>query len=90
MATYATVSDMRDTASFTRTVAESPEPVRVMKGRECKLVALSNELYERFERFERQLAFEAKIAEAEADTNAGRVRPIADVQTRMRAKYGLL
>ena len=88
MATFATVSELRDTAAFTRMVDQSKEPVQVMKGRERKLVVLSNELYERFERLEKQLAFEAKIAEAEADTQAGRVRPIADVQDSMRAKYG--
>ena len=69
-------------------VDQSQEPVQVMKGRERKLVVLSNELFERFERLEKQLAFEAKIAEAEADTRAGRVRSMVDVQASMRAKYG--
>ena len=89
MASFATVSDLRDTSAFARTVEQSNEPIQVMKGRERKMVVLSNELYEKFERFEKQLAFEAKIAEAEADTMAGRVRPIEDVQARMRAKYGV-
>lgn len=89
MAAFATISDLRDTSAFTRTVEESLEPIQVMKGRERKMVVLSNDLYERFERFEKQAAFEAKIAEAEDDTLMGRVRPIADVQARMRAKYGL-
>lgn len=89
MAAFATVSDLRDTAAFTRAVEESLEPIQVMKGRERKMVVLSNELYERFVRFEKQLAFEAKIAEAEADTRAGRVRTMADIQTKMRAKYGV-
>ena len=89
MATFATVSDLRDTATFTRMVEDSAEPIQVMKGRERKMVVLSNEVYERFERIEKQLAFEAKIAEAEADTHAGRVRPMSDVQARMRAKYGV-
>ena len=89
MAAFATVSDLRDTSAFTRSVEESAEPIQVMKGRERKMVVLSNDLYERFERVEKQLAFEAKIAEAEGDTRAGRVRPMADVQARMRAKYGV-
>lgn len=89
MPAFATVSDLRDTASFTRLVDSSREPVQVMKGRERKMVVMSSELFERYERMERQLAFEAKIAEAEADTQAGRVRPMTDVQRSMRAKYGL-
>lgn len=88
MASFATVSDLRDTSAFARRVEESSEPIQVMKGRERKMVVLSNELYERYERLEKQAAFEAKIAEAEDDTRAGRVRPISDVQARMRAKYG--
>lgn len=88
MATFATVSDLRDTSAFTRAVDESTEPIQVMKGRERKMVVLSNALYERYEHLERQLSFEAKIAEAEADTRAGRIRPMGDVQARMRAKYG--
>ena len=58
MATFATVSDLRDTSAFTRTVEESAEPIQVMKGRERKMVVLSNELYERFERVEKQLALQ--------------------------------
>ena len=89
MAEFATVSDLRDTSAFARRVEESAEPIQVMKGRERKMVVLSNDLYERFERVERQLAFEARIAEAEEDTRAGRMRPMADVQAKMRAKYGV-
>lgn len=91
MAVFATVADMQDTARFTRTVEEAGEPVQVMEGRERKMVVLSNEVYERYERYERllrQTSFESKIAEAEADTAAGRVRPFADLQAEMRAKYG--
>lgn len=88
MAAFATVTDMRDTAAFTRTVEEAGEPVQVMKGRDRKMVVLSNELFERYERLLRQASFEAKIEEAEADTRAGRTRPIADVQADMRTKYG--
>ena len=89
MAVFATVSDLRDTSAFTRKVEESMEPVQVMKGRERKMVVLSNELFERYEQLERQLAFEARIAEAEADTRAGRIRPMDEVQAEMRAKYDL-
>ena len=74
------------TVAFTRTVEASPEPVQVMKGHERTMAVLGNGLYERFERFERQLDFEARIAEAEEDTRAGHVRPMADVQAGMRAK----
>ena len=89
MAAFATVSDLRDTASFARLVDESSEPIQVMKGRERKMVVMSNELFEQYERMARQHAFEAKVKEAEADTKAGRVRPISDMQEDMRAKYGL-
>ncbi|MEE8704953.1 MAG: hypothetical protein SOH58_08145 [Olsenella sp.] len=88
IATFATVADMQDTARFTRTVEEAGEPVQVMEGRKRKMVVLSSEVYERYERLLRQASFEAKIAEAEADTAAGRVRPFADLQAEMRAKYG--
>lgn len=88
MASFATVTDMRDTARFVRTVEDAGEPVQVMKGRERKVVVLSNEVFERYERLARQASFEAKIAEAEADTAAGRVRPFSDVQAQMREKYG--
>lgn len=89
MAVFATVSDLRDTAAFSQVVSQSHEPVQVMKGRERKMVVMSNELFEQYERFLKQLDFEAKIREAEADTEAGRVRPMADVQRDMRNKYGL-
>ncbi|MBQ9002138.1 MAG: hypothetical protein IJ087_09825 [Eggerthellaceae bacterium] len=82
------MSDLRDTSAFTRTVDESSKPIQVMKGRERKMVVLSNALHERYERLERRLSFKATIAEAEADTKAGRVRPMTDVQARMREKYG--
>lgn len=88
MAAFATVTDMRDTAKFTRTVEESDEPIQVMKGRERKMVVLSDELFRRYEQLEKQLAFEAKIREAEDDTAAGRTKPFDDIQARMRAKYG--
>ena len=89
MSSFATVSDLRDTSAFTKRVEESPEPIQVMKGRERKMIVLSNDLYERYERFEKQLSFEAKIAEAEADTKAGRVRSVSNVQASMRKKYGV-
>lgn len=89
MSEFATVSDLRNTASFAERVATSDEPIQVMKGSERKMVVLSNELYERFERLEKQVSFEAKIAEAEADTKAGRIRDITAIQNDMRAKYGL-
>lgn len=88
MSAFATVTDIRDTERFTRTVEEAGEPVQVMKGRERKMVVLSNEVYERYERLLKQTAFEAKLMEAEADTAAGRVRPFSDIQADMRAKYG--
>ena len=40
------------------------------------------------ERFKKQLAFKVKLAEAEADTHAGRIRLMADVQSDLKAKYG--
>lgn len=89
MATFATITDLRDTAAFARKVEASDEPVQVMKGRERKMVVLSNEQFERYERMERQLAFEAKLREAEDDTRAGRLRPFENVQGGMRAKYGV-
>ncbi|MGN0059398.1 MAG: hypothetical protein ACI362_02780 [Coriobacteriales bacterium] len=88
MAAFATVTDMRDTARFTREVEAAGEPVQVMKGRERKLVVFSSELFERYERLFRQVSFEAKIEEAEADTDAGRVRPFDEIQAEMKAKYG--
>lgn len=88
MASFATVTDLRDTARFTRRVEESSEPIQVMKGAERKMVVMNSETYERFQRLEKQLAFEAKLMEAEADTRAGRVRPMTDIQRDMRAKYG--
>lgn len=89
MPAFATVSDLRDTAAFVKAVSESQEPIQVMKGRDRKMVVMSSELFERYERLDAQRSFEAKIKEAEADTKAGRVRPMADVQRDMRAKYGL-
>ena len=83
------MSDLRDTAAFAEYVANSPEPVQVMKGRERKMVVMSSDLFEKYERLDAQRAFEAMIQEAEADTAAGRVRPMADIQADMRAKYGL-
>lgn len=89
MAAFATVSDLRDTAAFSKRVAQSREPIQIIKGGERKMVVMSSDLFEQYEQLDRQLMFEAKIQEAEADTAADRVRPIADIQHDMRAKYGL-
>lgn len=89
MPSFATVSDLRDTAAFAKYVEESLEPIQVMKGRERKMVVMSSELFERYERMERQIDFEARLAEAEADTAAGRVCSAKDVQQKMRDKYGV-
>ncbi|MBQ9955219.1 MAG: hypothetical protein IJO87_07295 [Eggerthellaceae bacterium] len=87
MPAFATVSDLRDTASFAKMVEDSPEPIQVMKGRERKMVVMSSELFERYERMERQIDFEARLAEAEADTAAGRTFSASELQQKMREKY---
>lgn len=87
--TFATVSDLRDTAAFVKRVEQADGPVHVMKGRERKLVVMSSELFERYERLDALETLDAKLREAEADVTAGRVRPINDVQRDMRTKYGL-
>lgn len=89
MPTFATISDLRDTSTFCKTVSASSEPIQVMKGRERKMVVMSSEMFERFEQMEKQAFFEAKIHEAEADTEAGRMRPMQSIQQSMRAKYDL-
>ena len=83
-ATFATVSDLRDTAAFVKTASENPEPVQVMKGRDRKLVVTSDELLERYERPVAQRSFAARLMEVEAHTRADRIRPMEDVQDDMR------
>lgn len=89
MATCVPISDLKDTAAFSRKVEEAGEPVVVTKNGYEKFVVLDAELFRDYRPMTAEEKLERKLEEAERDVRRGNVRDMCTGLRDLRAKYGL-
>lgn len=80
------IRDLKNTNAISQKCHENDEPIFVTKNGYGDMVIMSMETYERQKVM---MDVEAKLAVAEAQMDAGLLRPAKDVLRAARAKYGV-
>lgn len=80
------IRDLKNTNAISQRCHENPEPIFVTKNGYGDMVIMSMETYERQKVM---MDVEAKLAVAEAQMEAGTLRPAKDVLRKAREKYGV-
>ncbi len=89
MATCVPISDLKDTAAFSRKVAAAGEPVIVTKNGYENMVVLDPELVRRYRLETPEEQLERLLDEAERDIRAGNVSDARIGLEAIRERYGL-
>lgn len=83
------IKDMRDTATFTKLVEDTPEPVTVTKNGYSKFVVMRSDDYDALVGAQAQAHLMARIAVAERERKEGNYLDALDALNKLEAKYGL-
>ena len=83
------ISDIKDTAAFSKRVATAGEPVIVTKNGYEQFVAIDPELFRSYRKETPEEHLERLLAEADRDLAAGDVSDMRADLENMRAVYGL-
>lgn len=89
MATCVPISELKDTAAFSRKVASAGEPVIVTKNGYEEFVVLDAELFKTYRKETPEEELERLLSEADRDIAAGRVSPAGEGLAAIREAYGL-
>lgn len=83
------ISDIKDTAAFSRKVATAGEPVIVTRNGYEQFVVIDAELFRSYRRETPEEHLERLLAEADREIEAGAVSDMRTDLEQMRAAYGL-
>ncbi|MEG1840964.1 MAG: hypothetical protein RRX94_07210 [Raoultibacter sp.] len=89
MPTCVPISDMKDTAAFTRKVASAGEPVIVTKNGYETLIVMDAELFRHYRKETPQEQLERKLQESDFDLAAGNLHAMRAGLAAIGEKYGL-
>lgn len=89
MPTCVPISELKDTASFSRKVARAGEPVIVTKNGYEEFIVMDPELFRTYRKETPEEELERLLKEADRDIELGRVRDARSVLSEIREAYGL-
>ncbi|WP_019239316.1 MULTISPECIES: type II toxin-antitoxin system prevent-host-death family antitoxin [Enorma] len=89
MATCVPISELKDSAAFSKKVAQAGEPVIVTKNGYEQFVVIDANLFREFRRETPAEHLERLLQEADRDIRAGRISDMSAGIEVIRAKYGL-
>ncbi|OUN88727.1 type II toxin-antitoxin system prevent-host-death family antitoxin [[Collinsella] massiliensis] len=89
MATCVPISELKDSAAFSKKVAQAGEPVIVTKNGYEQFVVIDANLFREFRRETPAEHLERLLQEADRDIRAGRISDMSAGIEAIRAKYGL-
>lgn len=89
MATCVPISELKDTAAFSKKVAVAGEPVIVTKNGYEEFVVLDPELFKTYRKETPEEKLERLLSEADRDVAAGRVGSAKEGLAQIRQAYGL-
>lgn len=89
MATCVPISELKDTAAFSKKVAHAGEPVIVTKNGYEEFVVLDPELFKTYRKESPEEELERLLSEADRDIATGRVSSAKEGLASIRQAYGL-